>query len=269
MRIVCLIRRSAPLYYFANKINQEHEVLEVIIEEPRRKKSNHSLLGKIKFFLIKLSRVLYTQRVESHNILIKWFGYDWENLNGSLSVMHVEDINSEQVVNRLKNLNPDILLVHGTSIVRKEVIEKSQLALNLHWGLSPYYRGTHCTDWALINWDIKNIGVTIHKLTADIDGGEILAQARAEIDAGDTLDSINMQLTYLGVELIIRAISKLKEGEDLKYYAQKPDQGYLTFLKQWSNLLTEQIVFIESNNLIAEMIKRPSRHVELPIVIMK
>lgn len=269
MRIVCLIRTSAPLYYFANKINQEHEVLEVIIEEPRVNKTNNSFQGKIHFFLGKISRKVGRSDRKSVKMLNKWFRCDWKNLNSSLSVMHVDDINSVDVLNRLENLNPDIILVHGTSIVRNEVIEKAPLALNLHWGLSPYYRGTHCTDWALINWDVKNIGVTIHKLSENIDGGEILAQARAEINEDDILESINMQLTYLGVELINRAIHKLKRGEELKYYAQKPDQGYLTFLKQWSQLLTEQIVFIESNNLIAEMIKRPSRQVELPIVLMK
>ena len=85
----------------------------------------------------------------------------------------------------------------------------SDLALNLHWGLSPYYRGTHCTGWALINWDPYNIGVTIHKLTQRIDGGSILAQKRAVIKPGDTVNSINMQLTQLGTELVIKIIDKI------------------------------------------------------------
>ena len=40
MKIVCLIRRGAPLYYFVNKINSEHQVKEVIIERPRSHRKN-------------------------------------------------------------------------------------------------------------------------------------------------------------------------------------------------------------------------------------
>ena len=40
MKIVCLIRRGAPLNYFVNKINSEHKVFEVIIEQPRSNNKN-------------------------------------------------------------------------------------------------------------------------------------------------------------------------------------------------------------------------------------
>ena len=31
---------------------------------------------------------------------------------------------------------------------RDELLAAVPLALNIHWGLLPYYRGTHCTEWA-------------------------------------------------------------------------------------------------------------------------
>lgn len=270
MKIVCLIRRGAPLNYFVNKINSEHKVFEVIIEQP---KSNN----KKKFFNFKnitvkqLYNVLKSRFIKSHkaeNVYNNWFSNNWEKLDKTIPYIEVENINSESVLNRIKEINPDLIVVHGTSIVKNHIIESSKLAFNLHWGLSPYYRGTHCTDWALINWDPNNIGVTIHKLTNEIDGGDILAQKRANIKSNDTLLSINMQLTYLGVELINQAINKIKRNEEIFFQKQDFSIGYLTYQRQWNFLLNKQINFIENNDLIKKMLNKPSRKVKLPIIEM-
>ena len=66
--------------------------------------------------------------------------------------------------------------------------------------LSPYYGGTRCTEWALLHWDCCNIDVTVHELTAEIEGGKIVGQARAELVPENTVHSINVQLTALDLE---------------------------------------------------------------------
>ena len=267
MKIVCLIRKGAPLYYFVNKINSEHKVCEVIVERQRINKKNFSpRLKKIGFK--GLYDFLKNRFIKNHveeNIYNKWFSNKWRKLDKTIPYIEVENINSQLVLNRLKEINPDLILDHGTSIVKNHILENAKLALNLHWGLSPYYRGTHCTDWALINWDPNNIGVTIHKLTNEIDGGNILAQKRAMIKSNDTLLSINMQLTYLGVELINKVIQKVKDKEKLFFHKQDFSMGYLTYHRQWNILLKKQIDFIENNNLIEKMLNKPSREERLPI----
>lgn len=266
MKIVCLIRRSSPLYYFVNKINQEHGVSQVIVESPKKNKSKHTVSKLLSAAIRILHRLLHRDTTKQEDICNRWFGHVWRDLDESIPLIEVENVNSTIVVDFLKSLQPDLILVHGTSIVRKDVLSTSKLSLNLHWGLSPYYRGTHCTDWALINWDPINIGVTVHKLSNDIDGGDILAQKRANISENDTLFSINMQLTFLGVELINRVIQRMKDGSKLKFYEQNTEIGFLTYQKQWNFLLTKQIQLIERNNLMREILKSPAREVELPIV---
>ena len=268
MKIVCLIRTGAPLYYFVNKINSEHKVCEVIVERQRINKKNFFLKLK-KLGLKGLYDFLKNKFIKNHveeNIYNKWFSNKWRKLDKTISYIEVEDINSQLVLKRLKEINPDLILDHGTSIVKNHILDNAKLALNLHWGLSPYYRGTHCTDWALINWDPNNIGVTIHKLTNEIDGGDILSQKRAKIKSNDTLLSINMQLTYLGVELINQAIKKIKQNEKICFQKQDFSIGYLTYKRQWNFLLKKQIDFIENNNLIKKMLNKPSRKVNLPII---
>lgn len=270
MKVICLIRPEAPLIYFVNKINEQHKVSLVILEISSVKKR---LIAKIKSYGIIgvidalrnriLNKTKQKQYASDYN---KHFHDKWKQIDSDIPILKVKDINSQTVYGRLKAESPDLMLDHGTSLVKDNIAKTSNLALNLHWGLSPYYRGAHCTEWALTNWDPYNIGVTIHKLTKIIDGGSIWAQKRAIIKPGDTINSINMQLTQLGAELVIKAIDKIESGQQLQFEKQDYSLGFLAVNRQWTKCLGKQSEYIERNNLIEVMLKKPARKQKLPIV---
>lgn len=270
MKIVCLIRPYPPLIYFVNKINSEYPVSLVVIENINTTSLNifskikkHGIRGSIK---ILKNRIL--KRADKAFDYNAFFGNEWQALNENLAYLETDSVNSIIVFNRLKEVKPDLILDHGTSIVKDHILETSKLALNLHWGLSPYYRGVHCTEWALINWDPYNIGVTIHKLTKYIDGGSIVAQKRVQIKPDDNVESINMQLTLKGTELILNIIKKINDGEYIEFINKNFLLGYLTLHRQWNCLLGKEIKYILKNNLIELMLKKPSR-LTLPIIEIK
>lgn len=75
----------------------------------------------------------------------------------------------------------DILqLVFYKRIVRKKTIDRFGIGLNIHLSELPKYRGARGINWALKN-DERFQGVTIHKLTEQLDQGPILAQSRFTI----------------------------------------------------------------------------------------
>ncbi len=151
-----------------------------------------------------------------------------------------------------------MIIDHGTSLVKSNILDLADLALNLHWGLSPYYRGVNCTNQALLNWDINNIGVTVHKLAEKIDGGDILGQERTQIVPNDTIDRITSRLTYLGTLIIIKAIDKLTNGETLHFKPQDFNNGFLIKGLYWDDKVQSYINQIDEN-LITKMINKPSR----------
>jgi hypothetical protein len=269
-RVACLIQLGAPLVYFANRLRERCDVQLVVVEVP-------PLVGVIAGRVRRMSmgdlvqsarnrvrtRIQHGQRVEEFD---RWFGDRWRELDPDLTVMLTPSVNAPEVVERLRAGRFDVLVDHGTSIVKSDVLDTVPLALNLHWGLSPYYRGTACTEWALLNWDPHTIGVTIHRLARRIDGGDILAQRRAHIEPTDTVNSINMQLTALGTELMGDAIERLAAGEPLQFHAQDLSQGHLMQNRHWTRTLARQIEQIESEGLIGEMLRKPSRHGLAPIV---
>lgn len=268
-KIICLIKNKPPLTYFVNKIHEKHEIALVILETGSGigKTTQKPLLSKIRekgIFgcLVALKNIIssyiyFPQRTPNCE---KYFGNKWKELNPAIPTLKVQNINSDLVKERLKEEKPDLLLDHGTSLIKNHIIKAAPLTINLHWGLSPYYRGTHCTQWALLKKDPANIGVTIHKLAKEIDGGDILAQERAKITPEDTVDSINMQLTCLGTDLIIKAINKLKSGKKLEFKKQDYSQGRLTLNKHWNKKLEKQLKTLK----IESILKKPPK--KLPIV---
>lgn len=73
-------------------------------------------------------------------------------------------------------LNSDILIVFGASYIKgplcDALVEKG--AINIHMGVSPYYRGSACNFWALYDRRPDMVGATIHMLNSGIDSGAIL-----------------------------------------------------------------------------------------------
>jgi methionyl-tRNA formyltransferase len=54
-------------------------------------------------------------------------------------------------------------------------------ALNIHMGLSPYYRGSSCNFWALYDGKPQYVGATIHMLSRGLDSGPMLYHALPEL----------------------------------------------------------------------------------------
>lgn len=269
MKIIGLVGGRPQHLAFINRIHRKHPVELVVVEAVQwsgvkgfrnRLRSSFAMGGRTGRIPIKVR-----SRAEAA-IYDRQFGDDWRDLDGGIEVMWTSDINAPAVQRRLEEAGADLLVDHGTAIVKPPVIETTPLALNLHWGLSPYYRGTNCTEWALLHWDPYNIGVTVHRLAQRIDGGDIVGQARVDIDPRDTPLSINMKLTAAGTDIMISAINRLAAGGSLTCAPQDLNQGHLTLNRQWSGELRSHIHRLAASGDIQKMLAKPSRRKRLPIV---
>ncbi len=73
-------------------------------------------------------------------------------------------------------LTSDIYVVFGASYIKGWLVDFliDHKAINIHMGLSPYYRGSSCNFWALYDNNPKYVGATIHRLGKGLDSGPIL-----------------------------------------------------------------------------------------------
>ena len=80
-------------------------------------------------------------------------------------------------------LKSDIYVVFGSSYIKGELVDYlvKQKAINIHMGVSPYYRGTDCNFWALHDNNPHLVGATIHMLSKGLDSGPMLYHAMSNI----------------------------------------------------------------------------------------
>ncbi|MCA1012695.1 formyltransferase family protein [Halobacillus halophilus] len=76
-------------------------------------------------------------------------------------------------------LHSDYYVVFGASFIKGELCDwlVSQKAINIHMGISPYYRGNSCNFWAMYDGRPDLVGATIHLLGKGLDSGEMLFHA--------------------------------------------------------------------------------------------
>ena len=83
-------------------------------------------------------------------------------------------------INELKEfLKSDLYIVFGASFIKGKLLRYliKKKAINIHMGVSPFYRGTDCNFWALLDLNPHLVGATVHMLSKSIDGGKVLFHA--------------------------------------------------------------------------------------------
>lgn len=95
------------------------------------------------------------------------------------------------MVSELKRHDPDLVILAGfMRILTPVFIEPfAGKLLNIHPSLLPKYRGLHTHQRALDAGDAE-AGVTVHFVTAELDGGPPIIQARVPVEDGDTAESL-------------------------------------------------------------------------------
>ena len=83
--------------------------------------------------------------------------------------------------------------------------------INIHPSLLPKYRGLHTHRKALQAGDTEH-GASVHFVSAELDGGPVIAQARIDVRAGDTEDSLAARLLPHEHRLLIACVAAIARG---------------------------------------------------------
>ena len=92
--------------------------------------------------------------------------------------------------------------------------------INIHPSLLPKYRGLHTHRRALEAGDAEH-GASVHFVTAELDGGPVIAQARLAIEAGDDEERLAQRLLPLEHRLLPAVLGLLVSGR-LQWDGQAP-----------------------------------------------
>jgi len=113
----------------------------------------------------------------------------------------------------LAALRPDLLVV----VAYGRILPQAMLDLprfggvNVHASLLPKYRGAAPIQWAILNGDVET-GVTIMKMAAGLDSGDILSRRSVPIFPEDNSAALHERLAVLGAELLVPTILEYTSG---------------------------------------------------------
>jgi methionyl-tRNA formyltransferase len=106
--------------------------------------------------------------------------------------------------------------------------------INIHSGLSPYYRGTWSYGWPIVNREPEYTGVTVHHVSAGIDAGDIIYQTKPLLEKDDDLNAIFLKVIAEGIELMVKAIEEVSNKGSIVSYQQPPNTGRLYQVKDFN-----------------------------------
>jgi methionyl-tRNA formyltransferase len=224
MRIVLVTGDSLAHRYLANRLTDAVPLSAIVVDR-----------GKPVPVSTRIRRVFrrYTPGEIAGRMVLKLFRIAWqddrqrrEQLSRVLGpvagagftrpdlVHTVKGINTDDGVRTVSSLAPEILLIFGTSIVGAKVLGLARrIALNVHTGVSPHYRGAECTFWPLHNREPHMLGATVHECTRDIDGGRIFAIGRPRVEADDCMHAIYARCVTVAAELYIDVVTRMQAGD--------------------------------------------------------
>ncbi|KAA1257671.1 Methionyl-tRNA formyltransferase [Rubripirellula obstinata] len=134
---------------------------------------------------------------------------DWA-AEHELPLYDPDSINEPEAIDRVKMLQPDLLVVcdYG-QILKPDALATSKLGgINLHGSLLPAYRGAAPVQWALLNGDSVT-GVSVIHMTPRLDGGPVMQTVETEITDAETSGELEQRLSELGVAATLAAVEKL------------------------------------------------------------
>jgi len=221
---------------FINRLQEEFETLFVVREAyPEQHQAGQSSCSALesdnpdRLFLEQfLAR--YSAGFLHHPVLGAYLNSPFDLILQKTGTKYLDiasgEINSPELRKNLQTFNPDVIAVLGSSIIRQEMISLPSTAMiNIHSGLSPYYRGVWSYGWPIVNREPEYIGVTVHHVNAGIDTGNIIYQTKPLLEEKDDLNSIFLKVIAEGIELMVKAIREISSRGNICSEKQPRNTG--------------------------------------------
>ncbi|MDC0143290.1 methionyl-tRNA formyltransferase [Verrucomicrobia bacterium] len=130
-----------------------------------------------------------------------------------LPVIQPQTLRTPQAIEQLASFEPDLFVVTAFGqILPQSALDLPQHgALNVHVSLLPRHRGAAPIQWAILEGDAET-GVTLMRMDAGLDTGDIISTVKTEITEGDTAQTLHDRLAQLGAALLAESLPGYLDG---------------------------------------------------------
>ncbi len=161
-------------------------------------------------------------------------------LEHQIPVFQPQKIRSGENALLIRDIRPDFIVVAAFGqIIPQEILDIPPYGcLNVHASLLPAWRGAAPIQWSILQGDSMT-GVTIMRMDAGLDTGDIIQKQEVEIRPDETGDSLFERLMEAGEALLPRAMEQILDGSAV--YTPQPLQSTTPYAK----MLTRQSGLID------------------------
>jgi len=145
-------------------------------------------------------------------------------LEHGIPVFQPENFRSEETVEQLRQLKPDVCAVvaYGRILPQKVLDIPTCGCVNIHASLLPQYRGSAPYQWAVLDGQ-KETGVSAQRMVWEMDAGDVIDVEKTPIGENETAGEVLDRLAVLGAKLLSRVLSRVKCGDKCCGTPQCPD----------------------------------------------
>ncbi|MDO9546013.1 MAG: methionyl-tRNA formyltransferase, partial [Pelolinea sp.] len=150
-------------------------------------------------------------------------------------------LSQDGVMNSISDWNPDLIVVAAYGkILGQNILDYPEFGcINVHASLLPSWRGASPIQSAILSGDPKT-GVTIMKMDAGIDTGEILTQREIQISDSDTTATLSKKLAEIGAELLINTLPEYFSGKIILKEQDEIRASHTQLIKKIDGILNFQ-----------------------------
>lgn len=141
----------------------------------------------------------------------------------------------------LRSRGIDALVVSGGPVLKPHFYGAADLAVNLHMGIVPHYRGEHTLFWPLRRGDWEHVGATLHMLDEGIDTGAVLSRVYPALDPDVTEATVWARAAQMLADELVAWLDAASRGAEVP--AAEPVAGRGTFVRYADRRLRHDAVW--------------------------
>lgn len=138
-------------------------------------------------------------------------------------VCEPEELNGLEVQKFISKRKFDLCMIFGTDMIRHKLFKiLPGVKINLHLGLSPYYRGSATLFWPFYDLLPQFAGATFHLISNLPDAGDMLHHSVPSLEKGDTLHQVSVNTVKKATKDFMDILKMNIAPKNWIFYEQKP-----------------------------------------------
>lgn len=236
IKIVLLCDAQPNQVALANKIAERFGLEGIIVESRAGKIKSKRTLSQLTEGI--LNKTVFNSQRKA------WFGMmdHYKTLYNSFpttAIKKVSNINEDATIDFIHEIKPDLIMVSGTSLLRKKILSISVThgIINLHTGLSPYIKGgPNCTNWCIATGQWHLIGNSVMWIDAGIDSGDLICTSLTALTGMENLLGIHIKVMDHAHQIYLDAVKKIRDDFNNCPRVKQSGiaSGVVYYNKQWN-----------------------------------